>query len=88
MRQGGRLTLGAIAVTAAILNAGWRASAASTTQPVGFAPLSDQAAAALVQPAAEVRPLNSQGNHTVPSPRMVKAWRKHNKMPYRRFRRR
>jgi hypothetical protein len=85
MRRGDLTMLGPIAVAAAILLSPAGASAVSTTQPVGFHPLSDQAAAALVQPAAEVRPQNTQANQTVPGRRMVRDWRKHNKMPYRRF---
>jgi len=82
MRRGA-LILGAIMV--AMLCPVAAARAAATTQPVGFHPLSDQAAAALVQPAAEVRPQNDAANRTVPSRRMLHEWRKQNKMPYRRF---
>ena len=85
MRRGSVAMIGAVVLTAAILLPAAAAPAASTTQPVGFQPLSDAAAAALVLPAAETRPQNSQANHTVPSRRMVRGWRKHNKMPDRRF---
>jgi autotransporter family porin len=85
MRRGGFTVFGAIAIAAAMLFPAAGASAASTTQPVGFHPLSDQAAADLVQPAAENRPQNQTPNHTVPSHRLLRDWRKHNKMPYRRF---
>jgi hypothetical protein len=87
MRRGPGLTiLGAIAFAAATLIPAAPAAATATTQPVGFAPLSDQAAAALVQRSGfEPRPQNIKANHTVPGRRMVRRWRKHNKMPYRRF---
>ena len=85
MRRGGLILIVAIVCALAVLLSAAGAGAASTTQPVGFHPLSDAAAAALVQPAAENRPQNSGANHAVPSKRMLRDWRKHNKMPYRRF---
>jgi hypothetical protein len=84
MRRGGLTILGAI--VAAVVIAPPQAGAAATTQPVGFTPLSDQAAAALVQRTGfEPRPQNFRANNTVPSRRMVREWRKHNKLPNRRF---
>ena len=85
MRRGGLLIIGVSAIAASMLLAAASAGATATTQPVGFHPLSDGAAAALVQPAAETRPQNAGPDHTVPSRRMVRDWRKRNKMPYRRF---
>lgn len=84
MRRGA-LSFSLAIATAAILLPAATAGATATTQPVGFHPLSDQAAAALVQPSAETRPQNVRADHTVPGRRVVRRWRKHNKMPYRRF---
>ena len=85
MRQGLPSTfLGTVAV--ALLLQAAPAAARATTQPVGFTPLSDAAAAALVQRSGfEPRPQNAAANQTMPSGRMLRDWRKHNKMPYRRF---
>ena len=79
------MTIVGAAAVASLLTAP-AAHGTSTTQPVGFTPLSDQAAAALVQRTGfEPRPQNSRANHTVPSARMLRDWRRHNQMPYRRF---
>jgi autotransporter family porin len=87
MRRGPGFTIfGAISIAAAILLPASAAAAKATTQPVGFVPLSDQAAAALVQRTGfEPRPQNVKADHTIPGRRMVRQWRKRNKMPYRRF---
>jgi hypothetical protein len=53
---------------------------------VGWHPLSSRAAADLVHRSPfEPRPANRRTNHTVPSKRLLLAWRKRNTMPYRRF---
>ena len=86
MRRGGLAIIGAIAIAGAILAAPATAGAAATTQPVGFTPLSDAAAAALVQRTGfEPRPQNDVPNHAVPGRRLLREWRKHNKSPYRRY---
>jgi hypothetical protein len=75
-----------VALAIALALPGARAYAAATTQPLGWHPLSSRAAAALVQRSPfEPRPANRRTNHTVPSKRLLLAWRKRNSMPYRGF---
>lgn len=57
-------------------------SGPSTTQPPGFTPLSDQAAAAHVRPAAETRSGNATANHTLPTPGQLASFRSASSEPY------
>lgn len=58
---------------------------AGELRPVGWGPISDDAAAAKVRGNYEPRPANRLSNRRVPSQRLLRAWRRQIEMPYERF---
>src|SRR6266540_2319498 len=64
---------------------GWITLGAIAIAAASLVPAAAAPAASTTQPVAENRPQNQTANHTVPGHRMLRDWRKQNKMPYRRF---
>jgi hypothetical protein len=61
------------------------AAQAGELRPVGWGPISDQAAAEKVRGHYEPRPQNRGANHRVPSELLLRKWRRQIDMPYERF---
>ena len=61
------------------------AAHAGELRPVGWGPISDRAAAQKVRGHYEPRPHNRAANHRTPSRRLLRAWRRKNEKPYKRF---